>query len=271
MSSEQWLALRKPFGEDEIELLPKYTGKKDAGGRIPREAYRQCSECGKYHPFPCVHLTYVGHAGITMRLNDVDNEWNWEPVATDERGLPLITPDGMWIKLTVLGVTRYGFGDAQGKHGANAIKEIIGDAIRNAAMRFGVGTYLWSKSEKAEHLLDFSEAEADGEGDKPPSGGQGGEKPDASGRAGGKNADSERFARIKELKKEAVALGIKAEGIDSWCDTTFVLSNGSPKPRKNYTAQDIKSVEEHIKGLVADKHKLNTEKEKNDVDQPSVD
>lgn len=152
---EEWDHLRRPFDRDQIELLPKYTGRKDPNGRIPREAYRRCDECGGWHPFPCVHLNYVGHAGITERLNECDPEWNWEPAALDPSGLPLIKDGGMWIKLTVYGVTRLGFGDAQGKTGPNAVKEIIGDAIRNAAMRFGVGTYLWSKSERAEHLLEF--------------------------------------------------------------------------------------------------------------------
>ena len=35
----------------------------------------------------------------------------------------------------------------------------MGDAIRNGAMRFGVGTYLWSKSEEAERRK-LGEAEA---------------------------------------------------------------------------------------------------------------
>ena len=54
---------------------------------------------------------------------------------------------GLWIKLTVRGVTRLGYGDANGKTGSNAIKEIIGDAIRNAAMRFGAALELWHKGE----------------------------------------------------------------------------------------------------------------------------
>lgn len=146
--------LRKPFAAEEIEKLPKYTGRK-VNGKIPPEAYGYCNECGKRHPLPAIHLDYVGHAGITDRLNDVDPEWNWEPLALDQCGLPLYDSNGgLWIKLTVLGVTRYGYGDAQGKVGPNAVKEIIGDAIRNAAMRFGVATYLWSKSDKAEHIKE---------------------------------------------------------------------------------------------------------------------
>ena len=147
-----WEKLRRPFDHDQIELLPRYTGQK-VNGKVPRDAYKKCNECGGYHPFPCVHLSYVGHAQITDRLNEVDPTWSWEPVALDQMGQPLIYNGGMWIRLTVLGVTRYGYGDAQGKQGHDATKEIIGDAIRNAAMRFGVGSYLWSKSERAKQTL----------------------------------------------------------------------------------------------------------------------
>ena len=152
VDNELWERLRRPFDLDQIELLPKYTGQK-VNGRVPREAYKRCQECWGYHPFPCVHLSYVGHAQITDRLNEVDPMWNWEPCGIDQGGQPIIVNGGMWIKLTVLGVTRYGYGDAQGKTGHDATKEIIGDAIRNAAMRFGVGSYLWSKSERAKQTL----------------------------------------------------------------------------------------------------------------------
>lgn len=161
-----WEKLRRPFDLDQIELLPKYTGQK-VNGKIPKEAYKKCQECGGYHPFPCVHLNYVGHAQITDRLNEVDPTWNWEPAATDERGLPVTSDGGMWIRLTVLGVTRWGFGDAQGKQGPDAVKEMIGDAIRNAAMRFGVATYLWSKSEKAKRTLVEGSDEAHEKPSKP--------------------------------------------------------------------------------------------------------
>lgn len=54
---------------------------------------------------------------------------------------------GLWIKLTVCGVTRLGYGDAQGKSGGDAMKECIGDALRNAAMRFGAALDLWHKGD----------------------------------------------------------------------------------------------------------------------------
>ena len=147
--------LRKPFDKSEIEKLPRFTGKKE-NGRIPKSAYGLCMECGKRHPLPAIHLDYVGHAGITDRLNEVDPWWNWRPVQCFENGSPVCDNNGgMWIELTVLGITRRGYGDAQGKVGPNAIKELIGDAIRNAAMRFGVATYLWSKSERADQMREY--------------------------------------------------------------------------------------------------------------------
>jgi hypothetical protein len=54
---------------------------------------------------------------------------------------------GLWIKLTVCGQTRLGYGHADGKRGGDAIKEVIGDALRNAAMRFGAALDLWHKGD----------------------------------------------------------------------------------------------------------------------------
>jgi len=108
----------------------------------------RCVVCGGWHHKDVVHLDYVGHAALTDRLLDVDPLWSWEPLAFDETGLPAIERNGgMWIKLTVCGVTRLGFGDAQGKTGGDAVKETIGDALRNAAMRFGAALDLWHKGD----------------------------------------------------------------------------------------------------------------------------
>jgi hypothetical protein len=94
-----------------------------------------------------MHIEYVGHAEVTSRLLDADPEWTWEPLAWDERGLPRLDGDGgLWMRLTVSGVTRLGYGHADGKKGGNAVKETIGDSLRNAAMRFGVALNLWGAS-----------------------------------------------------------------------------------------------------------------------------
>ena len=109
-----------------------------------------------YLPTGGTKLAYVGHAALTDRLLDVDPSWIWEPLALDERGLPALDEvGGLWIKLTVCGVTRMGYGDAGQKKGGDAMKERIGDALRNAAMRFGAALELWHKGElHAEPELD---------------------------------------------------------------------------------------------------------------------
>jgi hypothetical protein len=142
--------LRDPFKAEQIDKLPKILSRddKDRGKCIPGSKYTaDGTACGGYHA-RAVHLDYVGHAQTTARLLDVDPEWTWEPVAWGEDGLPKIDSNGgLWIRLTVAGMTRLGYGDAQGKTGPNAVKEAIGDALRNAAMRFGLALDLWSKSD----------------------------------------------------------------------------------------------------------------------------
>ena len=121
-------ALREPFPRSAIDQLPR-------GG---------------------TKLDYLNHAQTTARLLDVDPFWTWEPFSTDEQGQPVLVRDrsgapfGLWIRLTVCGVTRPGFGELPAAKGADGVKEAIGDAIRNAAMRFGVALDLWSKSDLAE-------------------------------------------------------------------------------------------------------------------------
>lgn len=138
--------MRKPFAKNQISKLPKPSKAQTEQVRADFKVGIRCLECGAWHHPQVVHLDYVGHAALTDRLLDVDPNWTWEPVATDENGLPLVDRDGgMWIKLTVCGMTRLGYGDAQGKTGPDATKERIGDALRNAAMRFGAALDLWHK------------------------------------------------------------------------------------------------------------------------------
>jgi hypothetical protein len=161
--------LAAPFDPDEIEILPKPYKKDSEKGN--------CRVCNGFHGLPAAHLSYVGHAGVTMRLTSVDPKWTWRPLHpdVDERALaaavnsgnpellrlllehapPTIEPNGgIWIRLQVAGIERLGFGDADGRTGTpKDMKEMIGDAIRNGAMRMGVGTYLWSKSDRAQAIL----------------------------------------------------------------------------------------------------------------------
>jgi hypothetical protein len=122
MASEQFEALRVPFPPETVGKLPK------AG----------------------IQLDYVGHAAVTDRLLTVDPHWWWEPFATDDAGLPAVTygpkDASLWIWLHVAGVSRIGVGTAPVAAG-DLFKQLIGDAIRNAAMRFGVALDLWSRDE----------------------------------------------------------------------------------------------------------------------------
>jgi hypothetical protein len=97
-----------------------------------------------------ITLDFVGHAEITKILIEVDPQWSWEPVAWTAEGRPAINVVNgmavMWGKLTVLGQSRLGVGSA--RHDKPDLdKELIGDFLRNAAMRFGISLSLWSKSE----------------------------------------------------------------------------------------------------------------------------
>lgn len=120
LTPEAQAALRAPFEDHQIGSLPR------AG----------------------TQLDFVGHAAVTDRLLQVDPEWTWEPFATTEHGAPLVLHEGkrrsMWIRLTVCGVTRPGVGIVVGDKD-EVEKELISDAIRNAAMRFGVALDLWHK------------------------------------------------------------------------------------------------------------------------------
>jgi hypothetical protein len=150
-AADWWEQLREPFHESAIGKLPKLNCSACAQkkGGPPRDRHcdrhtvKKCSVCGGYLSEAHIHLDYVGHAATTDRLLKVDPEWTWRPMATEvDSGFPRFDKDGgMWILLTVKGVTRPGYGD-----GANP-KEVISDAIRNAAMRFGVALDLWAKED----------------------------------------------------------------------------------------------------------------------------
>lgn len=151
--------LREPFPEHQISKLPKETRAQiDARKADKNLMVWKCKECGGAHHKDAVHLDYVGHAALTDRLLDTDITWSWEPVAFNTEGLPAFDRNGgLWIKLTVCGMSRLGYGHAGDKSGGDAVKEVIGDAMRNAAMRFGAALDLWHKGDL--HLSE--EAEGD--------------------------------------------------------------------------------------------------------------
>ena len=96
-----------------------------------------------------IQLDFVGHADITRILIEIDPLWTWEPC-----GWLLGRPDihiengiaTMWARLTLLGKTMIGLGSCRADKG-DYEKELIGDFLRNASMRFGICLSLWTKSE----------------------------------------------------------------------------------------------------------------------------
>lgn len=153
MNADMQKILRAPFPPESIGKLPRITCPKCRDARSKNCDEHQKSRCdlpdGSCNNWITprhLHLGYVGHAAVTDRLLQADPAWTWEPLAFDEQGLPAVDRHGgLWIRLTVAGVTRLGYGDAQGKTGPDAVKEAIGDALRNASMRFGVALDLWHK------------------------------------------------------------------------------------------------------------------------------
>lgn len=190
-SADALTGLRRPFPHHQISKLPKETRAQiDARKGNKNLMVFNCPVCGGHHHKDATHLDYVGHAALTDRLLDTDPAWTWEPVAFTPEGLPAFDRNnGMWIKLTVNGVTRLGYGAADGKQGGDAIKEIIGDALRNAAMRFGAALDLWHKGDL--HIED----------DEAQSG-----KP--------VEADQSRPATITDAQRDEIASLAQAKGID---------------------------------------------------------
>ena len=146
--------LREPFPLSEVRYRPQPWCKKCSEVQgwpkvCQHHTEIRCQRCnGQKITEAHICLKYIGHAEATNRLLNVDPFWNWEPLALDGVGLPQYDGNrGMWIRLTVCGMTRIGYGDAGSKSGANAVKEIIGDAIRNAGMRFGMALDLWTSSD----------------------------------------------------------------------------------------------------------------------------
>lgn len=128
-------------------------------------------------------LDYMGHAAVTDALLAHDPEWSWEPYAEDDNGLPKVMydaagkPRGLWIRLTVHGHTRIGLGTCSST-ATEPYKELIGDALRNAAMRFGVGLSLWAKGEWADLGLEAGEPKPQ-DGERPQSAPRGSAKENA--------------------------------------------------------------------------------------------
>lgn len=137
--------LRAPFPPEAIGKLPRMLCQLCSKNECEKHKRKTCGQCKGYLGHH-THLDYVGHAHVRERFLEVDPSWTWEPMAFSQSGLPLLDENnGLWIRLTIGGKTMPGYGDAPGKRGGNAVKEAIGDALRNAGQSFGVALDLWKK------------------------------------------------------------------------------------------------------------------------------
>lgn len=96
-----------------------------------------------------IQLDFVGHADITKLLIEIDPLWSWEPLDIVDGRPAVHVINGMavmWGRLTVLGKSMLGVGTV--KHDKPDLdKELVGDFLRNASMRFGICLSLWTKQE----------------------------------------------------------------------------------------------------------------------------
>jgi hypothetical protein len=104
MKPEQAQELRKAFNKNQIDQIPKRNNK--TGNTV--------------------YLDYVGHAHVTDRLLQVDPDYSWIPLATDTNGMPLLDEfGGLWINLTVCGVTRPVMGGLMVTRAVTLLKKLL--------------------------------------------------------------------------------------------------------------------------------------------------
>lgn len=135
MNEEQRNALAKPFDPRLIRQKPGQGGRK---------------------------MSYISHAIITERLSEVDPNWTFRPIATYTYADPntgRLHCEGVEVELTVCGVSRVEAGGPTRQDGfPNEIKNAYSDAIKRAAMRFGVGLSMWDSLVDAEFDDDYDDA-----------------------------------------------------------------------------------------------------------------
>lgn len=176
---------RPTAGRELVEAcLAPFEG--DALGKLPRSGCADCKKAGKWnacdrhhwvergrcpedgcpgnHESSTVHLDFVGHADVTKRLLDIDPYWTWEPMGFAADGTPAIQVGAktasMWIRLTVSGRTMLGVGTAP-RDKEDMVKELIGDALRNAGMRLGIALELWAKGDREWNRPEEAESDPD--------------------------------------------------------------------------------------------------------------
>lgn len=177
----------------------RYCGKeaKAQGSGGVEHVKKKCKDCGQNITQAHLHLSYIGHAHITERLLQADPRWTWRPMGRDipdevmtaaigtgdlaiiqtviSAYPPKIIEIGggehiMWGEVVVHDengdeVVMPGVGDAIGKMwDPNAVKEMVGDLLRNSLMRHGAGLDLWKKEDADKAKRERQQSGADDPG-----------------------------------------------------------------------------------------------------------
>lgn len=132
-SSDPWEKLREPFDKDKIKQ------KRGQGNRM---------------------MNYISHGLITERLNKADPGWSSEVLTEHlykDPNTGRLHCEGVTIALTVNGVRRVEAGGPQRQDGfSNEIKNAYSDALKRAAMRFGVALEMWESLVDSEDDEDYT-------------------------------------------------------------------------------------------------------------------
>lgn len=159
MDKEMSAVLMADFSAEQVGHKPVVwckqcteANKRERGATCANHKIVKCLKCRTKVTDGHNCLDFVGHADARARLCQADPEWTWEPFEFPGVGALVVdngSPVGLWIKLTIGGVSKPGYGSVdRGK--AEAMKELIGDALRNAALSFGVAWKLWAKGDRTE-------------------------------------------------------------------------------------------------------------------------
>jgi hypothetical protein len=177
-----------------------------------------------YLPKGGAQLAYMGHGEVTLALLEVDPLWTWEPLAIDhDTGEPRIIHKGkrliMWGYLTVLDQRRLCVGTCDDTKG-DPEKELVGDLLRNGAMRFGIGTKLWSKATSADPAGRADTTRAPQRQSAPPS------SPAASSITAAQKAKMHATFADKGISDRAAKLAFVVAAIDRDVESSSELSKG---------------------------------------------
>jgi hypothetical protein len=227
VDDKKWEELRKPFPKESVGLLPQPYKKDSAKGK--------CSECGGWHGLPAMHLDYVGHAAVTDRLNTIvgPDSWSLDPMAVDDLGNPQPNHNGeLWCWLTILGTRKMCVGD-----GSSSSKQLIGDALRNGAMRFGIALDLWSKEE-----LESAITAPELANDKP-------SKAALKPAVGTANPQEEVAA---DVQRGRIKMMLKAKGIDTKAMPDFLEKEFGVTPGTILTKADAEMIIEELQARSLD-------------------